>query len=81
MRPESPYRRPAQKRHPSDVVGAVLRLACIAMAAAGAGVAFAGLDDLRHGGGDAGRAVALVGLALLLWGAGAGVLVEGVRRG
>ena len=81
MRGDHPYRRPAQRRPASDVVGAVLRAACIAMAAAGAGVAFVGLDDLRHGGGDGGRAVALVGLALLLWGAGAGVLVEGVRRG
>lgn len=79
-RPESPYRRPAQKRPASDVVGAILRWACIAMAAVGAGVAFAGLDDIRHGGGDGGRVAALVGLALLLGGVGGCVLAAGGRR-
>lgn len=81
LRPESPYRRPAIKRPTADVVGAILRAVFIAMAAIGAGVAFAGLADVRDGGGDGGRVAALVGLAFLLGGAGAGVLVEGVRRG
>lgn len=79
MRPES-YRRPARKRPTVDVVGAILRAACIAMAAIGAGCAFAGLDDLRHGGGDGARVAVLVGLAFLLAGAGAMVLTQGARR-
>lgn len=79
-RPESPYRRPAVRRPTADVVGAVLRCACIAMAAVGVGTAFAGLDHLRHGGGDVARVAVLVGLALLLAGVGGSVLA-GVRRG
>lgn len=80
LRPESPYR-PAQKRPTMDVVGAVLRCVCIAMAAVGAGCTFGGLDDLRHGGGDAARVAVLVGLAFLLAGVGGGVLAAGGRRG
>ena len=79
-RPESPYRL-ATKPPTADLFGAVLRCVFIAIAAIGAGVAFAGLADVRDGGGDGGRVAALVGLAFLLAGAGAGVLVEGVRRG
>lgn len=80
IRPESPYRRLATKRPTADVVGAVLRCVCIAMAAIGAGVAFAGLADVRDCGGDGGRVAELVGLAFLLGGVGGGVLA-GVRRG
>jgi len=80
IRPESPYRRAAQKRPTGDLFGAVMRCVFIAMAAIGAGVAFAGLADLRHGGGDGGRVAALVGLALLLGGVGGGVLAAGGRR-
>lgn len=80
IRPESPYRRPARHRRPADDLwGAACALACLLLAAVGAGVAFAALADVHDGGGDGSRAVALVGLSLLLAGAGGGVLVA--RRG
>ncbi len=81
IRPESPYRRPAWLRPSRDVIGALCALACLLLVAVGAGVAFAALDDVRERGGDGSRAVALVGVALLLAGAGGGVLIAGGRRG
>lgn len=82
MKTESPYRRPARRRPPpSDSIGAAFAIACLLLAAVGAGVAFAALADLREGGGDGARSIALVGMALLLAGAGGSVLVAGGRRG
>lgn len=82
IRPESPYRKPAPRRRPaSDAWVALCALACLLLVAVGAGVAFGALADLLDGGGDLARVGALVGIALLLAGAGGGVLIAGARRG
>lgn len=67
-------------RTTTDVVGAFCAVACVLMAAVGAGLALAGLDATHHGGGDLARVLLLVGLALLSAGTGGGVLVAGGRR-
>lgn len=60
---------------------AVCALGCWAAVAVGAALAWAGCDELLRGGGDLAIVVAGVGETLVIGGAGAAVLLAGVRRG